>query len=91
MIFAQKEDLGFFHDLSGILNQTLSLRGKLSWWIRQGARSEEAVESNVDLFVLRQVDVNRCIDAKDSRGESNLRMGLCHLKMLDDGGQQSHC
>jgi hypothetical protein len=53
LILAEKKDLGLFNDGAGILDQSFALGRKLVGRVGQGARCEEAVESNIDLFVLR--------------------------------------
>lgn len=54
LVLAEKKDLGLFNDVAGILDQSFALGRKLVGRVGQGTRCEEAVESNVDLFVLRE-------------------------------------
>ena len=52
MVLAEKEDFGLLDDVPEILDKTLTLDGKFVGRFGQRARCEEAVESDVDLFVL---------------------------------------
>ena len=82
LVLAEEEDLGLFNDVASILNQNLSFGRKLVGWACQGFRSEEAVESNVDLFVLRDGDISGW---NRRRGDlDDLRMAPCHFGRLFD-------
>lgn len=53
LILRQQEVLGLFDDLSDVRDKLLAIFGQLLGRVREGLGSEEAVERNVDLLVLK--------------------------------------
>jgi hypothetical protein len=85
MVLAEEKNLGLFNDVAGILDQSFALGGKLVRGLGQGTGCEEAVESNVNLFVLR---IEKLVLVWNEGAEMlmvDLRMGPCHFGRLEDG------
>jgi hypothetical protein len=51
-VLCEKEIFGLLNDVTEFGDQGTTFTGKLLGWTREGLRLQEAVERNVDLFIL---------------------------------------